>query len=301
VKITRIPTRDSGSFNGGMVRTDEGLLMVYRRGTSPETLSSVYLDEQYKVRPDTYTDFDLHNNYDARLFFHGSQLFMSTTYGWLDSQSRFYQRNELWPLIKMDTKIVPAHDHRIFFESIITNGVPAATAAHDKNWSPFSHDGALHFVQRIRPHRVVRVNFNSATATLAHETNWRDQGWGARFGEEFRGNTPPVLLPDGRYLSVFHTVKYQGSASHYFTGFYTFDSRPPFRVLEISARPALTPEDATGTNVQRKDRDVRGIFICGLQVESGVVGLCGGDNDHSVILIRLPLEEVLSGLTPVGQ
>jgi predicted GH43/DUF377 family glycosyl hydrolase len=134
----------------------------------------------------------------------------------------------------------------------------------------------------------------SRAVSLAASTDFsRPINWPPEWSAGLRLNTNPVRLRDGSCLSTFHTwVRRHG----YFNGFYLFDGDPPFRVIKVSAAPFTTPRDATGRNPRYKRNGV--IFLQTLIVDEdhGIVRLAGGDNDHSVIILNLPLPKVLMGL-----
>lgn len=131
----------------------------------------------------------------------------------------------------------------------------------EKNWMLFAHDGELHAVYSIAPHRVLRVHLDGAgpvRCTSAHCTSWDSRALAARYGEP-RGSAPPVRVGD-RYYSFFHT-RYRkpwarrlvGAALHgqplgaftYGTGVYAFRARPPFEPESCSPgllfEPPLRP------------------------------------------------------------
>jgi hypothetical protein len=174
---------------------------------------------------------------------------------------------------------------------------PGYCKRREKNWAPFTLGDELYFVHRMKPHRVLRYDPVSCRVALLAETDWSvPETWPCELRAELRLNTNAVSLGDGTYLSTFHTCVPE---LRYFSGFYRFDGKPPFRLLQVSALPVLHPADATGPNSRSQQGGVVFILTLLIDPDRQVVQLTGGDNDNSVVVIDLKLSDVLAGMTTV--
>lgn len=115
--------------------------------------------------------------------------------------------------------------------------------SYEKNWSFFDRNGVLHAIYKGEPHIVLELDGDEVV--FAHQSEggvvWP---WG-----EIRGGTPPVKLPSGEWLTIFHSSLPGPQAPHwrrYFAAAYTFEDKPPFRITSISHRPLLAGSAADG-------------------------------------------------------
>lgn len=159
--------------------------------------------------------------------------------------------------------------------------------AKEKNWVFFEHEDRLMCVYSASPRHVV-LEVEGDRVFNVHESDaavWH-------FGQ-MRGGTPPVRLPDGNYLSVFHSsipteikphyVRYYGAA-------YTFSGKAPFEPLQVSTRPLMVGSESDGHRID--PRYTEGwkpyvVFPCGLvdDGESWLVSL--GVNDWQSAIGRV--------------
>ena len=106
----------------------------------------------------------------------------------------------------------------------------------EKNWQFFEHDGELFAVYSVAPHKILRIQGDSAE--LAYETG-TPAPWNP--GTEIRGGAAPVRIGDEWYC-FFHS---RDSNRVYNAGLYTFEARPPFRVTRIIPAPILIADPST--------------------------------------------------------
>lgn len=116
----------------------------------------------------------------------------------------------------------------------------------EKNWSFFDHGRELYCVYNVRPHQILRVD--ASTAKLVHETNWA----GTWSGGHLRGGASPVLVGK-EYYHWFHGYVVENAKRRYTMGLYTFENKPPFRVLrytpdtiEIATSTSDCPDNCVG-------------------------------------------------------
>lgn len=103
-------------------------------------------------------------------------------------------------------------------------------AEWEKNWSPFEWEGELFVVYSIAPHLVLHLRGSKAYPFTETPTNFP---WA---GGHLRGGAAPVRVGD-RFYHWFHGRR--DSDWCYNTGLYTFEARPPFRVLALTPEPLL--------------------------------------------------------------
>jgi hypothetical protein len=165
----------------------------------------------------------------------------------------------------------------------------------EKNWIFFEQDEKLRCIYSTAPKHTV-LTIEGTKVVGVDETDGPNWPWG-----HMRGGTPPVDLGDGRMLSIFHSsiptevpphfVRYYGAA-------YTFESKPPFSILQISEMPLMAGSELDGHKVD--PRYVQGwkpfvVFPCGL-ITDGDGLLCSiGVNDWACAIARLRIEDMKLG------
>ena len=125
------------------------------------------------------------------------------------------------------------------------------------------------------------------------EKRWKTNWYHPWFYKEFlRGNTNAVQMEDGNYLSTFHTVMRLGKSMHYYdNGFYVFEGKPPFKVLECANKTYLPAEDAIEPHFRKKN-SITVCFPVGMVLEKDRILVSYGDNDSCVKILSTNLESV---------
>jgi hypothetical protein len=275
VESFRSPTRTietvvvacAGSFNAAAL--DD--LLVYR--PNENHLATELLDKNGLPRRETWRMMSIQYNVDARLCAHDGRIFMSTSY-----------THQTWGKDDVELRTLTVHaDGQVDLKEVGKFQWMGRMQRQrcEKNWIPFSHGGCLYFVYSLEPHRILLYDESFEAVRLEHETTCGGN-------PTLRLSTTPVLLGDGRFLSTWHTPEYD-------FGFYTFRAQPPFDVLQIG-RTILTAKDSTGKNVRGNKHQC--IFLQSMALSEDRLVLYGGNNDHSVIRVTLPLAEALTSLAP---
>lgn len=165
----------------------------------------------------------------------------------------------------------------------------------EKNWVFFEHDKALYSIYSGGPQHTV-IKLDEETVTQVYET--AGPAW--HFGS-VRGGTPPVRLPDGTMMVVFHSslpTEVQPHYVRYYSGIYTIEGAPPFTPLRCSTRPLMVGSEEDGHKVD--PRFVEGwkpyvVFPCGL-VEDGPGWLVSlGVNDWQCAIAKLKPDQLHLG------
>jgi predicted GH43/DUF377 family glycosyl hydrolase/predicted O-methyltransferase YrrM len=288
----RLSLPEADAFNGASITSQGKTLIVFRTTRDKPSLASCYVDRDLRVVPGTHRPIPLYRNADPRLIeFCGEAYLVTSYFGGGLARERVELRK-----MNLGDRGVEAVTDIAKFDHIA--GDPAYNKQREKNWAPFVHEDTLYFVHRLMPHRIVRYEPAARRVSLVSEAAWKlPKGWPPEWHGDLRLSTNPVRLRDGTYLSTFHSsVPRVG----YFSGFYRFNGSLPFRVLEVSLRPIITPADATELNLRYQRSGV--VFLQSMVLDQDCRGirLTGGDNDHSVVALDLQLSTIVTGLVAVN-
>ena len=110
--------------------------------------------------------------------------------------------------------------------------------AKHKNWTPFSFNNTLYFLQTVNPLHVVTLEKSSGNylAKTISITNSNSLKWS--FGE-MRGGSTPVNIGKNEFLGFFHS-RYSinfNTLTTYVFGAYTFTAVPIFKLTGVSKFP----------------------------------------------------------------
>ena len=112
-----------------------------------------------------------------------------------------------------------------------------------------------------------------------------DHGGLWKLGEP-RGSTPPVRVGD-EYFAFFHSRSAKGE---YHVGFYSFEAKPPFRVLRWPSVPCLSP---FGTETSDECKGLKVLFPGGVVLADGEWLMAYGMGDKACCLARYRHAELL--------
>jgi hypothetical protein len=160
----------------------------------------------------------------------------------------------------------------------------------EKNWMPFVHEHSLCFVYSISPHIILRCNTENGECTKVAETS------SPGVPRYLRGGTPALLIHPDYYLAAGHARHaIAGMKFVYTTVFYTFESKPPFRVLALSQEFFIDNDFDTHSFKQLVQ------FASGLDFDSRTqrLFLSYGSNDCSSRIVSVSLSSVKSLLRRV--
>lgn len=156
---------------------------------------------------------------DPRLFIYNDDLYLSYTDGYQMAQA------------KIDAETLTASES---FYLDKTGLQPT-----EKNWLFFEHEEKLYCLYDIPRHRIFEMN--SSQWKEVYKTSFRSE-W--KYGT-IRGGTTPYRIGD-LFISFFHSskdIKYRGmDGKQYYMGAYTFEAKPPFKPVSITARPIIAGE-----------------------------------------------------------
>lgn len=287
-KITRINLPEAGSFNAGILDLDNKILCVYR--PNEYEFVACFLNYEYKVINDFYYKFKMHGVTDPRIIkTPDNKVLISYSMSFENQVEESIVGTFIMDLNKSDTKI---------FEEKAIRISPKEMKDRQKNWMPFVHEKKLYFVANIFPHEI----YESSTGNILES----QKKYATSFGNEWfaktslRGSTNAVLLPDGNYLTTFHTVLRNKDLHYYDNGFYIFEGKPPFKVTHMSEKTYLRAEDATEPHY-RKAGLIMCAFPVGMILKKDKVIISYGDNDSCVKILESSLDDVMNMMVKVKE
>jgi len=179
-------------------------------------------------------------------------------------------RRSAWPLIGT-----------LGEDGLQLRSVVAPYASPQKNWMPFTLDGALYLEHSIRPHIVLRYDPDSSRCELAGNSNSEHP---RLEGLELHGGAPAVRLDDQFFLGIGNSQRRFWYQDRYYAPvFYLFEAAPPFKIIRLG-RPVRL--------LSRRDRVQ---YVCGmiLSPDRQTLTLSYGIADHDNCFVAVPLSTVL--------
>jgi predicted GH43/DUF377 family glycosyl hydrolase len=281
--VKRIEFPEKGSFNPGLVKlpNSKDYIMVYR----PDEYGFVgcKLDENLNPYSDSYFKFNVTNCADPRIIWTNDNkllmVYSSTTGVGLNLEC--IRGSIIMDLNKSDSFINTEH-FRIS---------PEELNSRQKNWIPFLFNEEIYLIASICPHIIYKFDLATKKCTKISEEKWFHP-W--IYPELFlRGNTNPVLMEDGNFLSTFHTATWYGKTCYYDNGCYVFEGKFPFKILRCSNRTYLPAEGAIEPHFRNLGR-IACTFPVGMVLENNDLLISYGDNDSVVKIMRVDLNKMLS-------
>ncbi len=163
----------------------------------------------------------------------------------------------------------------------------------EKNWQFFSLAGKAYCIYSANhTHDVFEFDLKNG-AVQKRFTTYFDSGWSAG---DISGGATPVLHPDGRFYSFFHSWTADAEKRRtYHAGVYVFEAKPPFAVKAISLSPLVTaPATPKG----------HAVIFPGSAIFDDATNewvIAAGQHDEDCVLLRIQHETILSSLVDVKQ
>lgn len=212
---------------------------AFRNGWAGSNIYICELDENFKPT-EKWAKLDLGKKgsrvgrEDPRLFRLNGKLHLSYT--------GYEGRRTNVLFARIDEKTLKVED--VFFPQI------PGRAKWEKNFAFFDYQGIAHAVYSINPHKILRIEGNSAE--WAYETPFN----GTWSGGYMRGGASPVLH-NGEWYHFFHGATYVNGKRRYNTGVYTFRTEPPFDILRY------TPDPIDEADIQQEHTNYCHVLFCG--------------------------------------
>jgi GR25 family glycosyltransferase involved in LPS biosynthesis/predicted GH43/DUF377 family glycosyl hydrolase len=257
LSIRRVGLPHKGAFNASIFRNPVTLdyLLAYRDQQASSRIHIARLRDDLTVGS-VLGPLELDHpacalsQEDPRLF-HFSEHIIGLSFTGVEGCEESYhpskiKANVLWAILDRQTLQVWA---------VYAPQVPDR-ATWEKNWAFFVHDGRIYCIYSIKPHVVYEIEGDKVVHTHTTEV---PHVWA---GGHLRGGAPPVRVGD-RYYHWFHGRVGNFDETVYNTGVYTFEAKPPFRVLEMTRAPVQWADPAS-----RPGAGAAVVFVGGAVLES---------------------------------
>lgn len=298
------------AFNASIIRWQNRILLAFRHIPNPafsfvSRLGLIWLNEDFSPASspqllDTQREDPFRSSLipprsdDGRLVQIGESLYL------------VYSDNKDFKISKKGFRVyiaeVKCQDGTFFLQNIegIFRFEGESEFRREKNWTPFDYDGEMLLAYSLFPHRILRPLWGEGECeSFTSTTSCIDWDWG-----ELRGGTPGIRDGD-QYLAFFHSSKpmatehSQGKIiDHYFMGAYTFSTKPPFEITQISPEPIIGSDFYSGTEYKPFWKSVRVVFPCGFLLENEYVWVSYGKQDHEIWVVKLDKAALLDSLIP---
>ena len=279
-RFARVNLPHVGAFNAGIAWAPDGenLVCVFRQNEN--NIIGCVLDSKYKPLPDSFYNFNLVRSADPRIIWTpDNKLLMVYSYFENDMEKEHIVGKII--MDKRDGKFINPPHFRI---------TPSGIHTRQKNWVPFVCDEKIYLVANVHPHIIYELSdYQENSCEQVYETTW-PKIWFNNF--QLRGNTNPVLMPDGNFLSTFHTSHICNGIHFYDNGLYLFESKPPFNVIARSGRTFLPAESACEPHFRKKGHIVCTFPIGMVMKKDEKIVISYGDNDSVVKIMETTVEDI---------
>ncbi len=187
-----------------------------------------------------------------------------------------------------------------------SGGIPQTP--REKNWMPFEYpekNGDLHYIYNTFPYAIIKVkNSNNQLLSSVYNTKsqliyniWERHIWGS-----IKGGTPARLIDDV-YLTFFHAWHPcpDGKNYYYVMGAYTFEAKPPFRILQVTPNPVLFKE---AYSANHRTDNVHTVYPSGFaiekQKEKTTLHISCGENDTSTRIVSIDWKTLLQDMVSIS-
>jgi predicted GH43/DUF377 family glycosyl hydrolase len=254
VLVTQVPAwslmPSPRNYNSSIIEFDGRRIMAYRSHRMDQGgrcgVAICELDSKWQAKPKSNVWLDLQDgaahHEDPRLFVFKGRLHVAFTEAWFHPAPRPYTCVMKYARLKERPKGKGWATERVFWPRYGRND----GSHQEKNWQFFEARGRLNIIYQAEPHEVLELGTDGesiAGRSLGPKGTVR-WPWGT-----IRGGTPPVRMPDGQWLTIFHSSTPYPFPPHwrrYYAGAYTFLPEPPYRITAISQRPILVGSEHDG-------------------------------------------------------
>lgn len=313
INLQLLTVPDKRSFHGTVIPWNDKYICVYHNSET-HRLASCFIE---KDTPSTFRCIETTHTENLSISYYMDPRIMKYEEDYYISVGTINYGPDTITLFKLkieESGITIDHTSNLVFHTIID--WPGYRKSLEKNWTPWTHEGKFLYTYSLNPHRILELDIKgSRHVKLIASTTWKSSSWWSieSFAEpRYRLNCPPILLPDGSYLSVFHTMKMQelrtpwhkitpNNLRSYYMGFFQFEGTHPFKVVKISKLPFITPfynlpsywpfhPPPSGGNP---------FYPFSMILDSDNVHLFGGSNEIAIAYCTIPLLDILNSLCPV--
>jgi predicted GH43/DUF377 family glycosyl hydrolase len=291
VQVTAVPAwslvPSPRNYNASIIEFDGARLMAYRSHRMDQNgrcgIVICELDAKWHAKRNTWLNLPeqirsvMVHHEDPRLFIFRGRLHVAFT------ETQFHG-NRPYTCVMKYARLRRTRG-RLAIERVFWPRYGRNDGSHqEKNWQFFeAAPGRLHVIYEAAPHTVFEIGPDGETVVdvtidKASRVRWP---WGT-----IRGGTPPIRLPDGSWLTIFHSSSPHPFPPHwrrYYAGAYTFLPEPPYTITSISQKPILTGSEEDGHAYDPRNVDSWKPFVVfpsGAIVKGGSIFVSYGVNDH---------------------
>lgn len=189
-----------------------------------------------------------------------------------------------------------------FIDSDLFRITPENYPGIQKNWTNFIYNDELYFIKKINPHFIYKYDLDNKKLIKISEIDWESK-W--LYDLDFRGNANPVKLPDGNFLSTFHTtlnttinnINYR----FYDNGFYIFEGKPPFKPIKMMTQTFLPAESCDLTfnwqlnpYANSNHQKFLCVFPIGMIINNNNIIVSYGNSDKFIDVATYSLNEIMN-------
>lgn len=290
----------SSQHNPSIATIGDGYLLFFRYDEPSfkndrlrvfSNIGCIELDRNFEPLEKKHSKIETHSSFseDARFFQNGDHFFLVYN----DLLPRFEDRRGICiGEIDLDSRRL----EYVTRLDLRTNGT-------EKNWTPFSHSGKIHFLYTINPQKIVTLP--DPRKNLLHRSPDSFQlnlDWSSKWGV-LRGGSPAHLVGE-EYLAFFHSSFEDSSGIiWYIMGAYTFASSSPFKITRISPHPILFKGIYDTPYASIANPKIRSIypagFVCETREGKELIHVSCGENDSGIKIISMDKNALLSSLKAV--
>lgn len=313
IDIPHLPAH-AVAYNPSMIEYRGTIYMVFRLDRkdlgwmTQMQLGIVQLDRNFKVvRGPTLLDtrdvpWANHTSEDPRFIEHLGQLYVvfnATHDGNMNSRRAIRLAR-----LRVPSVLDPEDEFEVVAVSELIANEQGFRPWQEKNWSPFSYDGLLHFIYRSNPPKMYHIDANDLRVMpkeiYVNKTSELKKPVPYAWGDMRGGTQAKYDASIDKFVSFFHTQNRKdyggGYKIHYFIGFYAFDPEPPFAISHVLPEPIIVPRMR---NPVRPYIEVA--YPGGFIDREDVVHVCYGKNDASIRILTLDKPRLIDSLQSVQE
>ena len=262
-------------FNASLIESGDGYLLSFRNKWKDSRLFIACLDADLKptgrwkqlVFPGRWKGHE-----DGRLFRHNGGLWIAFVgFTGFETSVLYAKINE--ETLTVEKSYWPQYTGR---------------NKHEKNWSCFSHEGQLHAVYSISPHKIMAFSEpgegEDPACTIAHETPFT----GSWSGGYLRGGASPVLVGDEWWHWMHGSTVQANERRLYTVGVVCFENKPPFRITRYTPEPVDIADPKAMPCGEKSDA----LFPCGAVLRGDEWLVSHGVQDHWTEIRGYPMAEI---------
>jgi len=272
-------TRRNFEFNSAIFKVDNKKYLMTRNSqfvSQKMTLNSLKLYEYDTLKPiclNIKEEVDFEQFEDPRVLVHEDKIYVSCATYVHDAFHLVHQK-----MLVFDKNF--NHIKNIHFKYGLNGTNLKENVGIEKNWTFFVFDDKLMCIYKLFPHTVLEFDWdgNLITEYITHnniQLNWK-------YGIP-KGGTNPLYKND-YYISFFHSYVYWGNGKRrYFMGYYKFNNKPPFNMIEFSNKPLLWGNEKDERIYPEENPLV--VFPCGAVFDDDKCLVSLGVNDEKTAIL----------------